>query len=489
MAEAGDELADAGDYAEAIGLYEDALRRGESTPHVHHNLGRALFEMGDISTAVGHFERAAAASDQVGPRLALATIIPGDPAASNARILQVRRAFATRLAEAAASRPAARQRPPESRDGRPPEFCDSRIRVGFLSSWFDRGHYMKPVWSLLEHLDRASFEVHLFSDTLPADMPGFEAEPGDRTHWTGWLDNEQLAGVIRSSGIQILVDLNGYSAPHRLPLFLESPAPVTVGWFNLYATSGLPGIPYVIGDRVVVTPDEKRHYSERVLRLPVCWVAFEVQDAAPPVAPPPCLGAGFLTFGSLAPQYKLTPPVLDSWSGILRRAPRTRLLIANSTLGTPGNRAYVAGRLAERGVAEERLTLLGPAEHAAFVQYYDRIDVVLDTFPYGGSTTVMEALWQGAPVLTAHGDRWASRTASTLLRHAGLDHFVARDTAELEAFAVRFACDPASPGRLAEWRSGQRRRLRASRICDGAPLARHMGRLYKALLRLSRRDA
>jgi protein O-GlcNAc transferase len=476
LTEAADAHTAGGDYAEAIEVYERALTLGAATPQLHHNLGRALYEMGEIPRATRHFETAAATCDAIGPWLALATTIPGDPGASNERILEVRRAFAARLESLA----------PARASGPAPDPPDGRIRVGYLSSWFDHANYMRPVWSLLKHLDRASFEVHLFSDTLPADMPGFTPQPGDRTHWTGLLDNDQLASFIRACGIHILVDLNGYSAPRRLAVFLEPPAPVTLGWFNLYATSGLRGIQYIVGDRQVVQPGEEIHFTERVLRLPVSYLTFEGTHAAPPVVPPPCSTAGFLTFGSLASQYKINPAVLDCWSAILRRTKNTRLLIANNALTTAGNRAYLANRFAERGVETERLILLGPADHTTFLRHYDRIDIALDTHPYSGGTTTMEALWQGVPVLTVEGDRWASRTTRSLLHYAGLGDFVARDAVALEDLAVGLARDPASRGRLERWRVGQRQGLAASPVCDAVSLGRHMARVYKALLRHER---
>ena len=95
----------------------------------------------------------------------------------------------------------------------------------------------------------------------------------------------------------------------------------------------------------------------------------------------------------------------------------------------------------------------------------------------------MEALWQGVPVLTVEGDRWASRTTRSLLHYAGLGEFIARDAAALEDLAVALARDPASRGRLERWRVGQRQNLAASPVCDGAALGRHMARLYRALVR------
>ncbi len=478
LTEAADARAAAGDFAGALANYERALETGAATPRLHHALGRVLFRLGEVPLAAGHFETAAAACDLLDPLLALATLAPGNPAASNERILDVRRAFAARLQRMAPARPPASRRHHEG-----------RIRVGFLSSWFDHANYMKPVWSLLNHLDRRSFQVHLFSDTFPARMPGFTAQVDDSTYWTGLLDNAQLVRFIASCGIDILTDLNGYSTPRRLPVFLDPPAPVTIGWFNLYATSGLSGIHYIIGDREVIPRHEEVHFTERVLCLPVSYLTFEVQHASPPVAAPPCTTAGFLTFGSLAPGYKITPTVVDSWSAILRRTINTKLLLANRTLSIPGNRAYIARRFAERGVETERLILLGGADHMTYLRYYDLMDVALDTFPYSGGTTTMEALWQGVPVLTVRGDRWASRTTRSLLHYAGLTDLVAADPVGLEDLAVSLARDPASPGRLVSWRRDQRQRLAASPACDGASFARHMGRIYSALARRARDES
>lgn len=112
---------------------------------------------------------------------------------------------------------------------------------------------------------------------------------------------------------------------------------------------------------------------------------------------------------------------------ILRGADRSRLLLANPALKSPHNRNYVEARFEERGVAPGRLTLRGPADHMEFLRYYDSIDVALDAFPYNGGTTTMEAIWQGVPVLTFDGDRWASRTSQSLLRNSHLAEYVTAD--------------------------------------------------------------
>ncbi len=198
---------------------------------------------------------------------------------------------------------------------------------------------------------------------------------------------------------------------------------------------------------------------------------------------PPCLSAGHLTFGSLVTQYKITGPVLDAWAEILNRAEGTRLLLANSALKSPCNWEYVEDQFAERSVDRQRLVLCGPADHFAFLEYYDRIDVALDASPYNGGTTTMEALRQGAPVLTSDGDRWASRTSQSAIRDTHLRDFVADGVRSYVDRAVELAVSRHTPDLLHQLRMEMRQKLQRSSACDGQALAGSMEQLYRSVWR------
>jgi predicted O-linked N-acetylglucosamine transferase (SPINDLY family) len=256
-----------------------------------------------------------------------------------------------------------------------------------------------------------------------------------------------------------------------------------VSWFNLYATSGLPGIDAVIGDREVIPEEEETDYSERVLCLPGSYLRFEVGHRAPPIGPPPCATNECFTFGSLISQYKLTDVTLDVWAEILKQAERSRLVLANRALQSKCNQEFVAKQLTGRGVRLEQLVFLPPAGHYAFLDYYSQVDLALDAFPYNGGTTTMEAVWQGVPVLALSGDRWAARTSQTILRHTHLADFVAADRRAYVEAALTIAADPQSPVRLANLRATMREKLLASPICDTAALASEMERIYRQLAR------
>jgi protein O-GlcNAc transferase len=224
-----------------------------------------------------------------------------------------------------------------------------------------------------------------------------------------------------------------------------------------------------------------------VLRLPVSYLGLAVPYPTPKVAPPPCLAEGCITFGSFCSHYKMTDAVVASWAEILRRAPAARLLVKNRALGEPSIRAAFYARFAALGVAQ-RVLCDGPAEHDAFLAAYDRVDIALDVFPYNGATTTIEALWQGVPVLTCNGDRWAGRTSRSLLLAAGLAEWCAAGRPAYVERAVELANAPQTPAVLAALRTAMRNRLERAPICDSVRLCRRIERFYRAMARRAARQ-
>jgi protein O-GlcNAc transferase len=466
------------EYAPAIASFEKALSGEPGWLEAEHNLARALFEMGQIDEAMAHFRNCAARDDFRNSALAramLALIIPGAPGTGNAEILEVRRSWA----EHDLPRPAAR-----AKDRFLPESDDRPIRIGYISSFFHRENWMKPVWGLINQHDRSEFEIHLFSGAPASKIQrGWRGDPRDHFHDITRASNEDVKALMEHCAIDLLVDLNSYSDMARLPLFNMRPAPVIIGWFNLYATSGLECFDYLIGDSQVMPAEEERFYTERIRRVPSSYLTFEVNYPVPEVADPPCLWKHAITFGSLASQNKITDRVAAAWSSILLESPGSSLIVKNSALGCGASREFLYNLFARNGVPRERLILDGPAEHFEFLKAYDQIDIALDTFPYNGGTTTTEAIWQGAPVLTFWGDRWVSRTSASILRAGGLGEFVRADLSDYISFAAELANSPGTPERLLTLRREMRSQLMNSPVCDTGAFARELENIYKQIHR------
>ena len=457
-------------FADALEIFGAIVRAAPSNASAHYYLARANFYLGRIDRATKHLRRAL----RVGPHRRalefLAAIAPFDPAIHSQTVLKYRKALHAVL-RANSDQPHSIRRPASRR----------LLRIGYVSSFFENDNWMKPVWGLIDHHDRSRVELHLFSDAPRSALTHRLADDRDRFHDISRLDNARAAGLIARQTIDVLVDLNGFSNRARLPLLVAKPAPILVAWFNIFATTGMSCFDAIIGDEWVVKSHEERWYVERVIRLPMSCLTFDVTYSVPAVRPPPCLRNGFITFGSLASMYKLNAGTIGAWARILNRSPRSRLVLGNRSLDHSRNREHLVGRFARLGIARARLTLLGAAEHREFLRHYDSIDIGLDPFPYSGGTTTMESIWQGVPVITAGGDRWIARTSASILHNAGLGHFVHADVAAYVDSAVRWGTSAVSPRRLGELRRTMRRRLRAAPVCDCSRFAVCMEDAYERL--------
>lgn len=432
-----------------------------------HNLGQTLFELGQIDSAVQQLMRAISLGGGTKSETLLAIIAPHAAGFDDQALLQLRSHWAQRCLKPLAAPPSTRRQ------------LGGKLRVGYVSSYFHQANWMKPVWGLINEHSREEFEIYLYSDAPEAEITsGYRAHEQDRVFHTKSFTNEQLAQLIRSHELDLLIDLNSFSDARRLDVFMHKPAPKIAGWFNLYATSGMPSFDAIIGDAVVVRPEEEQYYSERVLRVDGCYLTFSVNYPVPEVATSPCQAGASFTFGSLCSIYKITPQVVGVWAAILRECPAARLLLKNSGFSSQQNRSYLGHMFMDLGVARERLIFERPAPHYEFLQAYDRIDLALDTFPYTGGTTTSEALWQGVPVLTVSGDRWLPRVSASILHYAGLDEFVAGDLDEYATKAVALGNDAAEQQRLAAMRLSVRSQLVASPLCDTRGFARQMEALY-----------
>lgn len=456
--------------SEAVAAYRQAILLQPDNAGAFNGLGNTLANLGRLDESVAAYRRAVALEpDYLEARSNLLMTLHSLPQVSAADILAEAKAYGARIAE----RPA-----PAFPNSRDPE---RRLRVGFVSADL-RVH---PVGFFLERVlashDAGRVETILYEDTRfpDAQTERLRGLAGGWRSIAGKPDAE-AARLIAADRIDILVDLAGHTGSNRLALFGRRAAPVQASWLGYFGTTGVAAMDYVIADGVVLPAGDEAVFTETPIRLPspyLCWTP-PAEDVA--AAPFPHLGGAPVTFGCFNNRAKVTDEVVAAWAKILQRVEGSRLFLKSWSLGDAGNCAGLAAAFAAQGVAADRLIFEGLSPRGEGLAAYNRVDIALDPFPFGGCTTTADTLWMGAPLVTLDGARWSGRMSKAILSSVGLDDWVAPDLDAYAEMAVRAASDLAA---LADLRAGLRARLAASPFCDGPRFAREMEAAYRAMWR------
>jgi predicted O-linked N-acetylglucosamine transferase (SPINDLY family) len=455
---------------DAIASYRRALELEPMLAEVHSNLGIALKDCGRLDEAIDCFRKTVELKpDYIEGYTNYLVAAQYSPHYSPAQLLADHRAFGDRFGGPW------RDRWPQHA----PRRNDRRLRVGFVSGDF-REH---PVGFFLEGtltwLDRAALDIVLYPTVHKVDdltrrlqALGLPWQP------LAGLSDDQAAERIAADGIDILVDLSGHTADHRLQLFARKPAPIQVAWLGYWATTGLQAMDYILGDPHSIPADEVDHFVEQPWYLPDTRLCFTPPTDAILPGPLPALANGYITFGCFNNLTKMTAPVVALWARILHGVPESHLLLKSRALADAPTRAAIQRRFAAHGIAAERLLLEEQSSRHDYLLTYNRVDFALDPFPFTGATTSVEGLWMGVPFVTLRGDRLVAHQGEGILRNMGLADWIAADSDAYVALAVARAND--RPG-LAALRATLRPRLLASPLCDGPRFARNLQAAFEGM--------
>ncbi|MDE2432825.1 MAG: tetratricopeptide repeat protein [Burkholderiales bacterium] len=345
---------------------------------------------------------------------------------------------------------------------------ERRLRIGYVSPDFWGGH-CQALFSvpLLTHHDADAFEIFVYSHTGQSDNVTALLQR-HVAHWcdTRALSDDQLAQRIRDDQIDILVDLTLFMANGRPLLFARKPAPVQVAWLAYPGTTGLSAMDYRLTDPYLDPPGENDDlYSEKSLRLPDTFWCYDPLTSEIDPGPVPASVNGYVTFGCLNNFCKVSDDTLRLWGRVMSSVPRSRLLL----LAPAGqHRRRATDLLGEYGIEADRVEFVEFVPRSQYLEYYRRLDVCLDTFPYNGHTTSLDAFWMGVPVVTKRGHTIAGRAGWSQLNNLGLTELHAEDENGFVQCAVELAGNLVH---LQELRSGLRARMRASPLMDGARFA------------------
>lgn len=372
------------------------------------------------------------------------------------KFLGLVRKWAAKMEAQALHAPLTEERPPSP---------DGRIQVGILSSDFRAHSVSRFLMPLLQGYDRTKIAIHCYTP-LRLEGDAYQAEYRRMADDFVYVDNmtpREIAQQIRGDGIEVLLELNGFTHESRVHAMAYKPAPIQMSWIGYPATCGLKAIDYVVLDRFV-TPTDERTMVEQPVIMPEAYVCF---GKFPEIEIDPTLPMernGRVTFGTLNNAYKYNRETIALWADVLRQVPDSRFLIVRPEASSMVLCSNLVKEFAKHGVGADRLFMFDNRQESRnHLSYYNDIDISLDTYPLTGGTTTCESIWMGVPVVSLVGEANHQRISYSVLMHCGLEELCVFKPEDYVARAVALAGDRA---RLTAWRTGLREIMRESPLCD-----------------------
>jgi predicted O-linked N-acetylglucosamine transferase (SPINDLY family) len=352
-----------------------------------------------------------------------------------------------------------------------------RIRIGYYSADFHDHATAYLTAELFELHDRGRFELVAFSfgpDRRGPMRARLEAA-FDRFEDVRSLSDRRIAELSRKLGIDIAVDLKGFTLDERHGIFVDRAAPLQVNYLGYPGTMGASHWDYLIADGTLIPEASREHYSEKIVYMPD---SYQANDRRRPIAARsysrvelglPPTGFVFCCFNN---HYKITAELFERWMSLLRRTEGSVLWLLTDNETAARNLRREAE---SRSVSGERLVFAGRLPLPEHLARHRAADLFLDTLPCNAHTTASDALWAGLPLLTCAGESFSARVAASLMQAIGLSELVAKNLEDYEALALQLASDPA---RLSEVRERLDRHRLTAPLFDSARYVAHLEHAY-----------
>jgi protein O-GlcNAc transferase len=319
-----------------------------------------------------------------------------------------------------------------------------KIRLGYFSADFHNHATSYLMAELFERHDRAKFEVVGFSygcspnDSMHQRLNAtFDRFMEVRSH-----SDKGIADLARNMGVDIAIDLKGFTTASRTGIFALHPAPVQVSYLGYPGTMGASYIDYLIADSMLIPAESREFYSEKIAYLPDC---YQVNDSNRLISERPFkrnemgLPDDSFVFCCFNNSYKITPLIFDIWMQLLKEAEGSVLWLLE---GSAQSKKNLQNEARQRGIAPERLVFAQRMNLPDHLARHQLADLFLDTAYCNAHTTASDALWAGLPVLTYLGNTFAGRVAGSLLTAIGLPDLITSSLNEYRFLALELATHP-----------------------------------------------
>lgn len=277
----------------------------------------------------------------------------------------------------------------------------ARPRVGLISPLFSAS----PVYfmtfnafeQLAEHCDLICFNRGTRQDAATREFADIAVEWHDVPHH----DPASLAAAIRAAEIDVLFDLAGWTDAAALTALSSRPAARMYSWVGgQSATTGLEMFDGWIGDAWQSPAGFAHHYAEPIVNIAGGYCDYRMPAVMKTIGRPKRRDA----VGLVGNPCKIGDRLAGSWPADIRS-----ITLIDRRYAHQRARDRVIALLDRAGVRVENVIV--PQGHAEYLQALAAMKAVVNTAPYSGGLTTIEAMALDVEIVTApdHGELFCER--------------------------------------------------------------------------------
>jgi len=313
------------------------------------------------------------------------------------------------------------------------KITNSKLKIGYISTDFITHPVGYMFNSILKNHDTNKFEIFCYDNSLKKcenDSTAQKLRSYNNAQWFRIEDksDEEILSLMISHDLDILVDMMGHTRNTRMNVLQYKPAKIIISYFAYPSTNGLDETDYKFTDKYATPPETQKYFKEKLYYLPNGFQCY---------TPPVDIESNkdytrdkykihLCCFNN---PIKLSIPTIETFAEVLKRLPQAKLFLRYIYYKSSYLREHIIRLFMKYGIERERIDI-GHEQLVDALSLYNKMDIVLDPFPYNGGTISSEAIYMNTPLITLAGKNYVSRVGVSLLSNLGLEKFIAKNKAE-----------------------------------------------------------
>ena len=359
---------------------------------------------------------------------------------------------------------------------------EGKIKIGYFSPDFREHPTLYLMMDVFKLHDHSKFDVYAFSFGPRGTGKAYN---NSKKFFKEFFDiknmsDDEVINLSKELGIDIAIDLCGYTSWNRTSIFFKRVAPMQINYLGYAGTIGGDFIDYILADEILISENEKKYYGEKVICLPNCYQA-NPKDLEISNEKISRLDFGLpenkIVFCNFNSSYKITPTTFNIWTNIMKKIPDSVLWLMDSEGNSTSENIWKEAE--KRSIDRNRIIFTKHMNRKDHLNRLKLVDIFLDTFPYNAHTTSSDAIRMGIPIVTLKGKSFASRVTASILNQVDMSQLVADNIEEFELKAIELATNKE---KLREIKEKIKKSIKVSKLFDSLTFVKDLEKIYQKII-------